>query len=192
MQHMKKEKTIVFDFDGVIHDTYELCYQLNIKVSGKDLTREQHRDFFNGNLFEKVVIDAKKEKAESEQYYKLQNEAYKQLKIDENIKINLEKMSEKYSLFIISSNQEEALDNYFQNNKFGHIFKEMLGAETHKSKVEKFKYLFEKYNLKPKDCIFITDTLEISWKEIRLALGQLPWILAFTKEIDWKKESHSK
>jgi len=28
-----------------------------------------------------------------------------------------------------------------------------------KSKVEKFKYLFKKYKLKPEDCIFITDTL---------------------------------
>jgi len=87
-------KAIIFDFDGVIHDTYELCYGLNLKISGKDLTREQHKDFFNGNLFEKVVVDEEKEKAESEQYYKLQNEAYKYLKIDKNIKTNLEKLSE--------------------------------------------------------------------------------------------------
>jgi HAD superfamily hydrolase (TIGR01509 family) len=152
-------KAIIFDFDGVIHDTYELCYRLNLEVTGKDLTREQHKDFFNGNLFEKVVVDAEKEKAESERFYKLQNEAYKYLKTDENIKTNLEKLSEELLLFIISSNQEEALDNYFQNNKFAHLFKEILGAETHKSKVEKFKYLFEKYNLKAEDCIFVTDTL---------------------------------
>lgn len=152
-------EAIIFDFDGVIHDTFELCYQINTEVSGKDLTREQLRDFHNGNLFEKVVIDEGKEKTESEQYYKLQNETYKYLKIDENIKANLEKMSEKYSLFIISSNQEEALNNYFQNNKFIHIFKEILGVETHQSKIEKFKYLFEKYNLEAEECVFVTDTL---------------------------------
>ncbi len=152
-------KAIIFDFDGVIHDTYEMAYQINLKISGENLTREQHRDFFNGNIFEKVVVDEEKERAESEQFYELQNEAYKYLKIDENIKTNLEKLSKKYSLFIISSNQEEALDNYFQNNKFIHIFREILGAETHKSKVEKFKYLFEKYSLEADDCIFVTDTL---------------------------------
>ena len=71
----------------------------------------------------------------------------------------LEELAKKYSLFIISSNQEEALNIYFQNNKFTHIFKEIMGAETHQSKVEKFKYLFEKYKLQSEDCVFVTDTL---------------------------------
>ncbi len=34
-------KAIIFDFDGVIHDTYELAYQINVEVLGKDLTHEQ-------------------------------------------------------------------------------------------------------------------------------------------------------
>ncbi|MEI7621098.1 MAG: HAD hydrolase-like protein [Candidatus Moraniibacteriota bacterium] len=63
------------------------------------------------------------------------------------------------TLFIISSNKEEILHTYFQNNNFTHIFKEILGAETHRSKVAKFEYLFEKYALKAQDCIFVTDTL---------------------------------
>lgn len=152
-------KAVIFDFDGVIHDTYELAYQINVEISGGTLTREQHRDFFDGNVFERVIIDKKKEKIDSENFYRLQKEAFKHLKIDENIKNNLEKLSKEYSLFIISSNQEEVLHSYFHNNKFTHIFKEILGAETHQSKVEKFKYLFKKYNLKIEDCIFVTDTL---------------------------------
>ncbi|MFA6183494.1 MAG: HAD-IA family hydrolase [Parcubacteria group bacterium] len=152
-------KAVVFDFDGVIHDTYELAYQINVEILGGSLTREQHRDFFNGNMFERVIVDKEKEKIESENFYKLQNEAFKHLEIDENIRKNLEKLSKKYSLFIISSNQEKALNSYFKNNKFTHIFKEILGSETHQSKVEKFKYLFEKYALVADDCIFVTDTL---------------------------------
>jgi len=152
-------KAVVFDFDGVIHDTYELAYQINVEITGGALTREEHRDFFNGNMFERVIVDKEKEKIESENFYRLQNEAFEHLKIDKNIKNNLEKLAKKYSLFIISSNQEEALNIYFQNNKFTHIFKEILGSETHQSKVEKFKYLFEKYSLVADDCIFVTDTL---------------------------------
>ncbi len=34
-----------------------------------------------------------------------------------------------------------------------------MGADVHKSKVEKIKMVFEKYSIGPKDCIFITDTL---------------------------------
>ncbi|MBM3232725.1 HAD family hydrolase [Candidatus Pacearchaeota archaeon] len=40
-----------------------------------------------------------------------------------------------------------------------HIFSEILGFETHKSKEEKFRILFSKHNLKIDECIFVTDTL---------------------------------
>lgn len=148
-------KTIIFDFDGVIHDTFELAYKINTKLFGEGLTEEKYRDFFNGNIFECTETTKK----DNDNFFELQNEAFKYLKIDENIKKNLEKLSKKYLLFIVSSNQEEALNTYFQNNNFIHIFKEILGAETNESKVEKFKYLFQKYNLKVEDCIFVTDTL---------------------------------
>ena len=147
-------KTIIFDFDGVIHDTFELAYNINVEVLGKNLTKEEYKDFFNKNIFKRA-----ENKENSEKFFKVQNEAFKYLKLEKNIKKFLEKLSEDYLLFIISSNQGTTLDIYFQNNKFVHIFKEILGVETHKSKVEKFKYLFKKYNLKADECIFVTDTL---------------------------------
>jgi HAD superfamily hydrolase (TIGR01509 family) len=148
-------KAIIFDFDGVIHDTFETVYKTAVKVFGKDLTRENYRNFFDGNIYEREEIKKEVDK----KFFKLQRKAFECLKIEENIKNNLEKLFKKYPLFIVSSNQEETLDVYFRNNKFDHIFKKILGVETHKSKVEKFKYLFEKYNLKAKDCVFVTDTL---------------------------------
>ncbi|MEI7426023.1 MAG: HAD hydrolase-like protein, partial [Candidatus Moraniibacteriota bacterium] len=114
---MKKEKTIIFDFDGVIHDTYELAFQINFEISGKKLTREQHMDFFNGNVFESTKVSEE----DNEKFFKLQNKAFEYLRIDEHIRKNLEKLSALHPLFIISSNQEDALDIYFKNNKFLHI-----------------------------------------------------------------------
>lgn len=148
-------KAIIFDFDGVIHDTFELAYKVNVEILGEDFTKEKYRDFFNGNIFEHPEINH----ANTEKFFKLQNEAFKYLEIDDNIRKNLEKLSTLHPLFIISSNQEEALNTYFKNNNFTHIFKEILGAETHQSKVEKFKHLFKKHNLKAEDCVFVTDTL---------------------------------
>ncbi len=148
-------KTIIFDFDGVIHDTFDLVYNINLEISGGKLTEEKYRDIFNGNIFESKSNN----EDVNDKFFKLQKEAFKYLKIDENIKNTLEKLVEKYQLFIISSNQEDTLNMYFQNNNFTHIFKEILGLETHRSKVAKFKYLFEKYALSVEDCIFVTDTL---------------------------------
>lgn len=150
-----QDKAIIFDFDGVIHDTFDLAYKINVEIYGEKLSKEDYRDFFNGNIYKNKQIN----KDASERYFSLQNEKYKYLEVDENIKKNIKRLAEDYEIFIISSNQEEALNNYFQNNKFAHVFREVLGLETHKSKVEKFKYLFKKYNLKAEDCVFVTDTL---------------------------------
>jgi len=148
-------KTIIFDFDGVIHDTFELCYKLNVEAQDKNLTKKEFKDIFNGSFLKNEKIT----KEGTEKFFKIQYKAFKYLKIEKEIKKNLEKLSKTYLLFIISSNQEKALNTYFQNNNFVHIFKEILGVETNTSKIKKFKYLFKKYNLKVKDCMFITDTL---------------------------------
>ena len=116
-------KAIIFDFDGMIHDTFDLAYKINVEISEKKLSKDNYRDFFNGNIFERTEIDEEN----ARKFYKLQNEAFKYLRLDDKIKINLEKLSEKYPLFIISSNQEEALNIYFQNNNSTHIFKKYWG-----------------------------------------------------------------
>lgn len=152
-------KAIIFDFDGVIHDTFELAYKVNVEISDVPLSKSDYKDFFNGNIFERKVADRKKEEEDCKKFFELQNKAFEFLRIDNDIKAHLEKLYEKYALFIVSSNQEKALNIYFQNNNFTHIFKEILGAESHQSKVEKFKYLFEKYDLTQDDCIFVSDTL---------------------------------
>lgn len=148
-------KAIIFDFDGVIHDTFELAYGINIEVLENKISRDEYRRFFDGNIYDRVEISKESQK----KFFIKQNKAFEPLKLEEDIKKVLKKISKEYSLFIVSSNQESALDTYFHNSNFIDIFKEIYGMETHKSKIEKFKMIFKKYNLESEDCIFITDTL---------------------------------
>jgi phosphoglycolate phosphatase len=147
-------KAVIFDFDGVINDTLEIAFSIN-KIIFPGVTLKEYKDFFNGNIYEreKVTPEAAKE------YFKLQEEEFKKLKIEKEIKGELLKMKDKFYLFIVSSNSEMTLNNYFENNDILHIFKEVLGVESHKSKIEKFKIIMGKYNLNRDNCIFITDTL---------------------------------
>ncbi len=147
-------KTIIFDFDGVIHDTFELAYNINKQIDNS-LTSDEYKDFFNGNIYDnkKVTKDA------ADRFFKLQNEEFEKLRINKEIKKELLKLKERFDLFIITSNMESTLKNYFENNGIMHIFKEVLGIETSHLKVEKFKYLINKYHLNKDNCIFVTDTL---------------------------------
>jgi len=148
-------KAVIFDFDGVIHDTFDLAYKINTEVLGYKLSKEKYRDFFNGNIYDRPEINEEGAKT----FFEKQNEAFEYLRIEESMKIFLKSLSEKYLLFIITSNQEKTLDTYFRNNNFLNIFTQIMGMETNYSKVEKFKIFFEKYKLKKEECVFVTDTL---------------------------------
>jgi phosphoglycolate phosphatase-like HAD superfamily hydrolase len=139
----------------VIHDTFELAYKISLETLEGEMTRDEYRDLFNGNIYESSKIMKKG----AGDFFEKQNKAFEHLRIEKNIKQFLKELYDKYSLFIISSNQEKALNTYFQNNNFINIFKEVLGMETDRSKIEKFKTVLEKQKLKPDECIFVTDTL---------------------------------
>jgi len=149
-------KAIIFDFDGVIHDTFEVFYDI-MKQLYPNITKEEYRSYFDGNIFKKVDIEPSKE--EDFKFKELVYEAFKKLKLEKNIRTELEKLSKKFDLYIISSNSIDNLKMYFKNNNFTNVFEEILAAEAHKSKVKKIKILFEKYDLNPNSCIFVTDTL---------------------------------
>lgn len=148
-------KAIVFDFDGVIHDTFELACKVNEQATGIKRTLDESKDLFMGNYFSNELIteDA------INKFFALQHEAFKDLKIDLERKELIEHVAKTHSLFIITSNQEPVLKEYLMRNGIESAFKEVLGMETSRSKVEKFNLLFEKYGLLPDECLFITDTL---------------------------------
>ncbi|MEI6850149.1 MAG: HAD-IA family hydrolase [archaeon] len=148
-------KSIIFDFDGVIHDTFEIGFRLN-KIVNPDITEGEYRDFFNGNLYEhkKGITPVRIEK-----FFELQEKEFEALMIEEEIKQELLKLKKKYKLFIVTSNKEGTLKKYFERSNLSNLFDEILGIETHTSKEEKFKLMFERNKLNKEECIFITDTL---------------------------------
>ncbi|MBR9705076.1 HAD family hydrolase [Candidatus Pacearchaeota archaeon] len=149
-------KIIIFDFDGVIENTYEKHFQLS-KKQFKNLTREEHRELFEGNIYEKR--EKLKNRDTGFNTHDKMDELRDELIINDEIKNNLIKLSNKYKLGIITSAGEKKLYDYFKRNDLNKIFSFILGFETHKSKVEKFKIVINNYDFKNNEIIFITDTL---------------------------------
>jgi len=149
-------KAIIFDFDGVIHDTVEDLHRIHCQTLEHLTMNEMLENVFGGNprkYMEKFNLERK-------QGFE---EAWKQhietLTLEPVIRNELETLSQKYTLFIVSSNTELNLHTYFKNNNFANIFRKIYGAETHKSKIEKFRILLNDAKLRTQDCVFVTDTL---------------------------------
>jgi phosphoglycolate phosphatase len=152
-------KNIIFDFDGVIHDTLHLAFEIVHKLN-PNMTLEMYRDRFNGNNYEEDKKSPEKFRMyDVKKYFELQEIEFKKLKINNKVKKELLELYKNYQLFIVSSNQEKAIRIYLENNALNGIFKDILGYETHTSKEKKFNILIKKYDLTSEDSIYITDTL---------------------------------
>jgi phosphoglycolate phosphatase len=148
-------KAIIFDFDGVIHNTFSLSWNITKKINPQ-LTKERYLGYFEGT----TLLSSFEKEAESQIIYrKKEAEAFKTLVITPEIKSELEKLNQRYDLYIISSNTCENLKTYCKNNGVLELFKDILGANVHKLKVKKFEMLFKNYYFDADSCIFITDTL---------------------------------
>ena len=147
-------KVIIFDFDGVVHDSFDVLRTAQ-QYSIPGLTEDEYRDFYNGNIYRNKQIT----KEVADKFFEVQNRLYKDLVIEKDIKEELLLLARDYSLFIVSSNMESTIRDYCERNGVSEVFDEVLGFESHKSKIEKFQVLFDKYSLDKNEAIFVTDTL---------------------------------
>ena len=150
-------KAIIFDFDGVIHDTFEFHRTRVQEFSGAELPKQVYKDMHNGNFFEDIPKEIKH--INWFEYAKYVFKEQSNLKVNQEIQSIVTELSDKYDLYIITSAHQDNITAYLTNNNLINKFVDILGADSHKSKVEKFKILFEKYNLSKDNCVFITDTL---------------------------------
>ncbi|MDI6778456.1 MAG: HAD family hydrolase [Patescibacteria group bacterium] len=149
-------KAIIFDFDGVIADTFRMS--LDILAERKRIIPEKiYRDFHEGNVYESTVLSFTRE--ETRYFWASYHEKISKEHLFP-IEKQIIKLAKKHKLFIISSSREKVIDKFLYLTRIAKCFDKILGEKTHKSKVEKFKIIFKKYALKPEECIFVTDTLE--------------------------------
>jgi len=153
----KETKAIIFDFDGVIHDTFEFHKNKIKEFAGIEMSDQDFRDIHNGNFFKNAVSVVS-----GMDWIAYRDYIYPDisvLKIKDEIRATLLALAKDHDLFIVSSGGAKNMSDYLGNNGILDIFKEILGFESHKYKVDKFKFIFEKYGFGVEECLFVTDTL---------------------------------
>lgn len=150
-------KAIIFDFDGVIHDTFAFHKGKIETFAGVTLSDDEFRDIHNGNFFAH-----KNDKVKDVDWLAYRDYIYDEqskLKLGDEMRQVLVVLCKDYRLFIISSGGTKTILDYLKNNNSEGIFEEVVGMDTYRSKIDKFNFIFTKYQLAPSDCIFVTDTL---------------------------------
>lgn len=154
------KKVILFDFDGVIVDSFETAYGM-LKEFGMDKNREQYRDRFMGNVYDSVRkenpgIDMDKRLKE---WFAIYGPLLLELPVVPGMIEVIKKLSEKYNMVVVTSTVNSPIHAYLEKHDIHHYFDEVYGADVHTDKKVKIDMALKKYNAKPSDCIFITDTV---------------------------------
>jgi phosphoglycolate phosphatase len=154
------KKIILFDFDGVIIDSFDAAFEVN-KMLEPSLTDEWMRRRFEGNINDSLIEEKGRlaTKEEDNEFFNLYIPRIMKLNMFPGILDVIKNLSEKHILIIVSSTISSPIREYMESHGAARYFAEIMGNDVHKSKVEKIKMVFEKYDVGPEDCVFITDTL---------------------------------
>jgi len=154
------KKLIIFDFDGVIADSFEYCLKTNQSMYG-GLTSEQYKKMFEGNFYEAFsrVVDPKLADEYKDTYWIKFLRNLHEITIVEKMTDIISKLNKKCAILIISSSTAEAIEKIMKKENVGKYITKIYGSDYHESKVEKFKHALIDFHASADNCIFITDTL---------------------------------
>jgi len=185
---MQNIRSIIFDFDWVIHNSLYDLHKIHCQTLGQISLEQMIKNVFSWNARKYFEKFTPKQKLNFETK---RAEYHKNIDINPKIKDYLCKLQKKYELFIVSSNNEYNLKNFFQKWWCINIFKDILWAETSYSKVDKFNLIFNKYNLTNLNTVFVTDTL---WDLLEAKKLKIPtiavefWFMPKEMLIQWKPD----
>lgn len=152
-------KLVIFDFDGVLVDTEELCYKIHKDVNG-NLTWEQFQGFSEGNFHEGMKKAVREDSyIIPHNFFELYEKGLSEINIHDILRDAVLHLKDKYKLAIISACGSSFISNSLEKENLTKCFSDILGFDVHTNKSVKIKSLLKKYNIAPEDAVYITDTL---------------------------------
>ncbi len=149
---------ILFDFDGVIVDSFSFCYRIIQTRDG--ITEDEYRARFEGNINDapKKPVQAAASTTPFDFFGQYTKELLAQQPNQEIVPV-IHKLAQDHTLIIISSTISPPIASFLELHNLKECFKEILGNDIEKSKVKKIQDVLRRYRIQPSETVLITDTL---------------------------------
>jgi len=164
----KAKDLIIFDFDGVLADSFDYFYALNrdgMKHVGLSFTKEDYRNLFIDNVhrgFKDFINNNQKYLAYSEfrkaNYDRRYYDKERGVKLFPKVPIFLKKISKAYLLAVASSGQQKNIRNLLNKAGVESLF-DLILADSNYSKKETIKKILNKHRVNSEQTFFVTDTV---------------------------------
>jgi len=187
------KKLIIFDFDGVIVDTFDLAFSIEHQVD-PTLTKEQYSKSCSRGAFDFCREEKEVLKVPAVvDFFAKYEPVVLNMECVSGIKEVIEKLAKDFSLAIVSSTPEKIIKKFLVKNVLDKYFSVVLGPETDRSKSKNINSLMKKFDFQPSECLFITDTVsdikeatEVAvdsvavtwgWQNRELLQAGKPWVI---------------
>jgi phosphoglycolate phosphatase len=158
-------KTIIFDFDGVLADSFSFFYKI-IKTSmesiGRDLTEEQYRDFFRINAhqaFKDFIGDEDAFRRFAQIREKEVTTRKEEIKLFDGVEDMLDQLNDEgYVLSIASSGSIDLIRKILIRHDIDDLFEVVL-ARPDLSKSGKIREILNRTSTVPEEAVMISDTV---------------------------------
>ena len=158
-------KFILFDFDGVIADSFAIASALAHRVC-KQNTPERYRSAFEGNIYNTYPSDGSRPDHKEQEgcehglnWWDEYEKSFATVTPFDGVCDVIRDLSKGYSLVIISSGSRRFIDPFLEHNGIADRFVGVLDVDAHTHKTKKIEMIFEKHGITSADCVFVTDTL---------------------------------
>lgn len=188
-----KRKIILFDFDGVIADTFDICFGINKQINPKIRVEDDYTKLFDGN-----INDWKKDTPLGEEEVKKSDDDFfiryipklAGAEVFPGMKEALGELAKSYILIIISSTIASPIKDFLAVNGLTDYFEKFNGdMVVHNNKSDRIKKVLEKYRAAPNDCVFVTDTQGDMREAAECGIGSIGVEWGFQKAEDLTKGS---
>lgn len=194
-------KLIIFDFDGVLADSFDTFYPLirdAMKHIGLLLTPGQYRDFFIGNVHQGFKDFIKNENKYAA-FLEFRSSNYDKYYYDERHKAKLfpetlnflRKIGKNYILTIASSGRTNNIIGLLKQSGIRNLFS-LIIADSANSKAGIIKEILDKFDAKSKETIMVTDTAGdlTAAKKMGLKTAAVTWGFHSAKILKSKKPDY--
>ena len=150
-------KHIIFDYDGVLVDSFNFHLNKYNEIFDVGLTRQELADAHNGNFYENK--SEKFDLVDIQKYATTVATDQEFLPLREGVQDTLHTLAQSKTLHLVTSGFERQILPNLEHHKIEDLFAHLLFADHGKSKHEKILRLLKDESANPDDAIFVTDTL---------------------------------
>jgi len=189
---VSKNNFILFDFDGVIVDSFAPAFEVQ-KMICPHITEDIYRKRFEGNINdweEPINVHTEECRHDIDFFTEYIPRMEKDARVVPGMQEIINQLEKDYTLIVVSSTITSPIKKFLESRNMASHFAEIMGNDVHTSKVEKIKMVFSKYNIGSDDCVFITDTLGDMKEASKLNVGTIGVTWDLINPTDFYKEIH--